>query len=192
MPPAIWANVAEFPPADAAHGEWASWTVVLQVGASEIPYLPMFWGAIVSQPVPHAHTCSSGERKGETTGNLSPPHVHLEAWTILVLPTFATRVRVHSIKLGFMLVQITRGHLSGWMFFHFLECFGILVHLWFIAMHCLQGDVPDTKLQVVWPGDFGTSIWWSWRSSKKSLGSWILCCKNSSPCGILHGHLLMS
>ncbi len=39
MPPAIWANVAEFPPADAALGEWASWTVtfslvvVLQVGA---------------------------------------------------------------------------------------------------------------------------------------------------------------
>lgn len=42
MQPAIWANVAEFPPADAAHGEWASWTVtclfvvVLQVGVSGV------------------------------------------------------------------------------------------------------------------------------------------------------------
>ncbi len=60
-----------------------------------------------------------------------------------------------------MLVQITHGKspFGGWMLFHFLAVFLIfLVHLWVVAMHCHQGDVPDTKLQVVWPGAFGASI----------------------------------
>lgn len=106
MPPAIWANVAEFPPADAAHGEWASWTgwfcrleyPECHQLQSEIPYLPMFWGVKsgnhAGKPVTPTSSCGSLNnlsltnlrKKGQ--GSLNQVGVHLDSdhsWSVTCL-----------------------------------------------------------------------------------------------------------
>ena len=134
MPPAIWANVAEFPPADAAHGEWASWTgwfcrleyPECHQLQSEIPYLPMFWGV----------------KSGNHAGKPVTPTSSCGSLNNLSLTNLRKKVRFTQSSWGsswFRSLMVS--YLFGWMLFHLLLCIAFTKEMFLTQSFKLSGLV---------------------------------------------------
>ena len=135
MPPAIWANVAEFPPADAAHGEWASWTGwFCRLEYPECPPVTI-WDSLPS----HVLGCEKRKPRWETC------HPHIFMWKLKQSQSYQPSQKgsgfTQSSWGSSWFRSLMVSYLFGWMLFHLLLCIAFTKEMFLTQSFKLSGLV---------------------------------------------------